>query len=159
MKYRNNIISAFLGFILGLMANYAPKYNKPPNLQHYKRNKVHIGRGNNKNIRHIVTHVTLTCYQPVVSQCDKEPFITSDGSKISLKHLRRGEIRWCAISRDLLYLFPKDKPKKIWIEGYGVYEVRDVMNKRYKHSIDLLIHPKDSMKIRKKNVKVKIYKY
>jgi 3D (Asp-Asp-Asp) domain-containing protein len=76
-----------------------------------------------------------------------------------LKHLKRGEIKWCAISRDLLYLFPKDKPKKIWIESYGIYEVRDVMNKRYKHSIDLLIQPKDSMKIRKKNVKVKIYRF
>ena len=40
MKYRNNIISAFLGFVLGMVANYTPKYNKPPNLQHYKRNKV-----------------------------------------------------------------------------------------------------------------------
>ena len=159
MKYINNIISAFLGFILGMMANYTPKYNKPPNLQHYKRNKVNIRKGNVNRDKHITTHVTLTCYQPLASQCDNEPFTTSDGSKINLKHLKHGEIKWCAISRDLLYLFPKDKPKKIWIEGYGVYEVRDVMNKRYKHSIDLLIHPKDSMRIRKKNVKVKIYKY
>ena len=159
MKYRNNIISAFLGFILGMMANYTPKYNKPPNLQHYKRNKVNIRKGNVNRDKHITTHVTLTCYQPLTSQCDNEPFTTSDGSKINLKHLKHGEIKWCAISRDLLYLFPKDKPKKIWIEGYGIYEVRDVMNKRYKHSIDLLIHPKDSMRIRKKNVKVKIYKY
>ena len=159
MKYINNIISAFLGFIFGMMANYTPKYNKPPNLQHYKRNKVNIRKGNVNSDNHITTHVTLTCYQPLVSQCDNEPFTTSDGSKINLKHLKHGQIKWCAISRDLLYLFPKDKPKKIWIEGYGEYEVRDVMNKRYKHSIDLLIHPKDSMRIFKKNVKVKIYKY
>ena len=158
MKYRNNIISAFLGFVLGMVANYAPKCNKPPNSQHYKRNKVYIRNGNVNRDKHITTHVTLTCYQPLVSQCDNEPFTTSDGSKISLKHLKHGKIKWCAISRDLLYLFPKDKPKKIWIEGYGIYEVRDVMNKRYKHSIDLLIHPKDSMRIRKKNVKVKIIK-
>ena len=28
----------------------------------------------------VITHVTLTCYQPVKSQCDKEPLVTSDGS-------------------------------------------------------------------------------
>ncbi len=159
MKYRNNIISAFLGFILGMVVNYTPKYNKPPNLQHHKRRKVSIAHNKVEADNHIITHVTLTCYQPLTSQCDNEPFTTSDGSKINLKHLKRGEIKWCAISRDLLYLFPKDKPKKIWTEGYGIYEVRDVMNKRYKHSIDLLIHPKDSMRIRKKNVKVKIYRF
>ena len=159
MKYKNNIISAFLGFVLGMVANYTPKCNKPPNLQHHKRRKVSIVHNKACTDKHIITHVTLTCYQPLASQCDNEPFTTSDGSKINLKHLKRGEIKWCAISRDLLYLFPKGKPKKIWIEGYGEYEVRDVMNKRYKHSIDLLIHPKDSMRIRKKNVKVKIFKY
>ena len=129
MKYRNNIISAFLGFILGVMANYIPKYNKPPNFQHQKRKKVSVAHNKVGADEHIITHVTLTCYQPLPSQCDNEPFTTADGSKISLKHLKRGEIKWCAISRDLLYLFPKDKPKKIWIEGYGIYEVRDVMNK------------------------------
>lgn len=106
----------------------------------------------------IITHVTLTYYQPVKSQCDKEPLITSDGSKINLRHLRRGSIKWCAISRDLLYLFPKNKPKKVYIEGFGVYEIRDVMNKRYKHRIDILIHPKDSKRISIKNVKVRILK-
>ena len=104
------------------------------------------------------THVTLTCYQPVKSQCNSEPLVTADGSKINLHHLKRGRIKWCAISRDLLYLFPKNKPKKVFIEGFGVYEVRDVMNKRHKHRIDILIHPKDSKRISIKNVKVKILK-
>ena len=104
----------------------------------------------------VVTHVTLTCYQPVKSQCDSEPLTTADGSKINLKHLKAEKIKWCAISRDLLYLFPKGKPKKIYIEGYGVYEVRDVMNKRHTHRVDILIHPKDSKRISIKNVKIKI---
>lgn len=106
----------------------------------------------------ITTHVTLTCYQPVKSQCDSKPLVTADGSKINLHHLKRGSIRWCAISRDLLYLFPKNKPKRVSIEGYGIYEVKDVMNKRHKHRIDILIHPKDSKRISIKNVKVKILK-
>ncbi len=105
-----------------------------------------------------ITHVTLTCYQPVKSQCDSEPLVTSDGSKINLRHLKRGGIKWCAISRDLLYLFPKNRPKRVSIEGYGIYEVKDVMNKRHKHRIDILIHPKDSKRISIKHVKVKILK-
>ena len=108
------------------------------------------------NLSAQITHVTLTCYQPVKEQCNSEPLVTSDGSKINLRHLERGRVKWCAISRDLLWLFPKDKPKRVWIEGYGEFEVRDVMHKRHNHRIDILIHPKDSKRIMKKNVKVKI---
>ena len=101
-------------------------------------------------------HVTLTYYQPVKEQCNSEPLVTADGSKINLHHLKQGKIKWCAISRDLLWLFPKNKPKKVYIEGYGVYLVKDTMNKRHKHRIDILIHPKDSKRISINNVKVKI---
>lgn len=104
------------------------------------------------------SHVTLTCYQPVVSQCNSEPLVTADGSKINLHHLKHNKIKWCAISRDLLWLFPKGKPKRIWIEGYGVYEVKDVMNKRHKHRVDILIHPKNSKRIKVTNVKIRIIK-
>ena len=104
----------------------------------------------------IVTHVTLTYYQPLKEQCDSEPLITSDGSRINLSHLRRGKIRWCAVSRDLLYLFPKGKKKRVWIEGFGEFEVKDVMNRRFRHSVDILIHPKDSKRIKLTNVKVRI---
>lgn len=104
------------------------------------------------------THVTLTYYQPVKAQCNSEPLVTSDGSKINLHHLKNNRIKWCAISRDLLWLFPKDKPKKIYIEGFGTYEVRDVMNKRYNHCVDILIHPKDGKRIKQDKVKIKILK-
>ena len=95
--------------------------------------------------RATVTHVTLTYYQPVKGQCDSKPLITADGSKINLNHLKSGKIRWCAISRDLLYLFPKGKPKRIYIEGFGTYQVRDI-----------LIHPKNSKRIKLNKVKIKI---
>ena len=108
--------------------------------------------------KNVITHVTLTYYQPVKEQCDKQPLVTADGSKINLHHLKKGKIKWCAISRDLLYLFPKNKPKRVYIEEFGVYEVKDVMNKRFKHRIDILIHPKDSRKISINKVKVKILK-
>ena len=72
------------------------------------------------------------------------------------KCTKNGYLKWCAISRDLLYLFPQNKPKIVFIEGYGYYEVRDVMNKRHRHRIDLLINPSNSLKIKVKNVKIKI---
>ena len=106
--------------------------------------------------RATVTHVTLTYYQPVKGQCDSKPLITADGSKINLNHLKSGKIRWCAISRDLLYLFPKGKPKRIYIEGFGTYQVRDVMNRRFRNSVDILIHPKNSKRIKLNKVKIKI---
>lgn len=105
-----------------------------------------------------ITHVTITCYQPVKEQCDRNPLITSDGSKINLSKLKRGDIKWCAISRDLLWLFPKNKPKRVYIEGHGLYEVRDVMNKRFNHRLDILIHPEDNNIFKKENVKITILK-
>lgn len=105
-----------------------------------------------------ITHVTVTCYQPVEDQCDSDPLTTADGSTIDLNKLKKGEIKWCAISRNLLWLFPKDKPKRVYIEGFGFYEVRDVMNKRWEHRVDLLLHPDDSTLIHKKNVKMIILK-
>ena len=109
-----------------------------------------------KSVAQTITHVTLTCYQPVKSQCNSEPLITADGSKINLHHLKHNKIKWCAISRDLLYLFPKGKPKRIYIEGFGTYQVRDVMNRRFHHSVDILIHPKNSKRIKLNKVKIKI---
>ena len=71
-------------------------------------------------------YVKLTYYHPVKSECYANPLITADGSRIDLQKLKQGKVRWCAVSRDLLSIFPKGKPKRLWIEGYGVYEVHDV---------------------------------
>lgn len=104
----------------------------------------------------ITTHVTVTCYHPVKEQCDDSPLITADGSKIDLHKLKKGDIKWCAISRDLLWLFPKNKPKRVYIEGHGYYEVRDVMNKRFNHRLDILQHPDNKKLILDENVKIVI---
>ena len=142
-----------IGFIIGFCLNYITTRRNKPTI---KIKHVIVIRYITKEIECITTHVTLTCYQPLKSQCDNEPLITADGSKINLKKLKNGYLKWCAISRDLLYLFPQNKPKIVFIEGYGYYEVRDVMNKRHRHRIDLLIHPGNSLKIKVKNVKIKI---
>lgn len=101
------------------------------------------------------THVTITTYNAVRSQCDRSPLITADGTKIDHRKLKSGEQRIVAISRDLLYAIPLGSI--IDIEGYGKYEVRDTMNSRFKHSIDILQHS-SKKNFKKNNIKIKLVK-
>ena len=100
-----------------------------------------------------------TTYYCNVSQCDNDPFTTADGSVIDPVKLKNKQIRWCALSRDLIW---DEYRQGIHAEGFrGVYKfgdtivvysktspqingewiVHDTMNKRYKNSIDFLIDP------------------
>ena len=99
------------------------------------------------------THVTITTYNAVRSQCDRSPLITADGTKIDHRKVKSGEQRIVAISRDLLYAIPLGSV--IDIEGYGKYEVRDTMNSRFKHSIDILQHS-SKKNFKKNNIKIKL---
>ena len=103
------------------------------------------------NSGRFITHVTLTTYNPVEAQCDSDPLVTADGTKIDLNKLKKGKIKYCAISRNLLPFIPLGSV--IEIEGYGLYEVRDTMNKRFSHCIDIL---QDVTKKSFKKEKVKI---
>ena len=97
------------------------------------------------------THVTITTYNAVRSQCDRSPLITADGTKIDNRKVKSGEQKIVAISRDLLYAIPLGS--LIYVEGHGYYEVRDTMNSRFKHRIDILQH---YSKKKKKKDKIKI---
>lgn len=99
------------------------------------------------------THVTITTYNAVRSQCDSSPLITADGTKIDHRKVKSGKQRIVAISRDLLYAIPLGSI--IDIEGYGKYEVRDTMNSRFKHSIDILQHS-SKKNFKKNNIKIKL---
>ena len=101
------------------------------------------------------THVTITTYNAVRSQCDRSPLITADGTKIDHRKVKSGKQRIVAISRDLLYAIPLGSI--IDIEGYGRYEVRDTMNSRFKHSIDILQHS-SKKNFKKNNIKIKLVK-
>lgn len=99
------------------------------------------------------THVTITTYNAVRSQCDSSPLITADGTKIDHRKLKSGKQKIVAISRDLLYAIPLGSI--IDIEGYGIYEVRDTMNSRFNHSIDILQHS-SKKNFKKNNIKIKL---
>ena len=86
--------------------------------------------------------VTATVYNPVVSQCDSSPLITADMSEINPDELMSGNIKWVALSRDLLEHFSYGD--RIYVHSdsdssiNGIYEVHDTMNIRYTNYIDIL---------------------
>lgn len=97
--------------------------------------------------------VTATTYSASLEETDSTPLITASGFKISKKNAKRQRV--IAVSRDL-----KRKLKfgqKVRIKGAGkyngVYTVQDIMNKRYKKRIDILINPSDKG-TKLKNVKL-----
>jgi 3D (Asp-Asp-Asp) domain-containing protein len=99
--------------------------------------------------------VTLTTYTPTAEECDSTPLITASGFKINESNPKRHRI--IAFSR---YLKRKYKfGTKLLIKGAGKYDgtytVRDVMNKRYKKRIDILVGKSDKQT---KVKKVKVYK-
>ena len=91
--------------------------------------------------------VLITWYNPVSSQCDADPLITADMSKINLDKLKNREIRWIAVSRDLLKKYnmgdtviiesPNEKVNGEWV-------IHDKMNKRFEKRIDLLVSSEDN---------------
>ena len=99
------------------------------------------------------THVTITTYNAVRSQCDRSPLITADGTKIDHRKVESGEQKIVAISRDLLYAIPLGS--LIYVEGHGYYEVRDTMNSRFKHRIDILQHS-SKKNFKKDKIKIKL---
>ena len=97
--------------------------------------------------------VTLTTYKASESETDSTPNITASGFKITnpKKH------RIIAVSRDLKKKYKFGQKVRITGAGKynGTYRVHDVMNKRYKNRIDILIGHNDKQT---KLKKVKVYK-
>jgi len=97
--------------------------------------------------------VTVTTYSPTVAQTDSTPLITASGFEINPKNPKKQRI--VAVSRDLKKKYKFGK--KIRITGIGklsgTYTIRDVMNKRYKKRVDILIG-EDDKQISFKNAKL-----
>ena len=87
--------------------------------------------------------VTVTTYSPSIEQTDNTPLITASGFKINPNNPKGHRI--IAISRDLKRKYKFGK--KVRITGIGklsgTYTVRDVMNKRYRKRVDILIGEED----------------
>jgi len=87
--------------------------------------------------------VTVTTYTPSVEETDSTPLITASGFKINPNHPKRHRI--IAVSRDLKRKYKFGK--KVRITGIGklsgTYTIRDVMNKRFKKRVDILIGEND----------------
>ena len=77
-----------------------------------------------------VKQVTVTAYNPTTEQCDEDPHVAA-----SMRKVRSGTV---AVSRDLFdqgWVFGK----KIRIEGMGIFEINDLMNKRFENRIDVFM--------------------
>ena len=90
--------------------------------------------------------VAVTTYTPSVEETDSTPLITASGFKINPVNPKRQRI--IAVSRDLKKKYKFGK--KVRITGIGklsgTYTVRDVMNKRYKKRVDILIGENDKQR-------------
>lgn len=92
-----------------------------------------------------VRTVTVTAYNPSTEQCDSDPLIAA-----SMRKVRLGTI---AVSRDLFdqgWVFGR----KVRIEGLGIFEINDLMNKRFSQRIDIFMWDEgQARQFGKKNVK------
>ena len=87
----------------------------------------------------------LTVYNPTAGQCDRTPMVTASNSKIDKLKLYNQEIRWMALSRNLLKRWKGKFHYGDTVIVYsgdptidGFWIIKDSMNKRYKNHGDLL---------------------
>lgn len=110
---------------------------------------------------HISTAMT---YYPTISQCDSTPWSTADHSKIDPVKLKNQEIKWLALSRDLIWDEERQKLYKdtthwrgpipfgdsIFIKSEsdpqmnGYWTAHDCKGPGYKNSMDFLVDPSNN---------------
>jgi hypothetical protein len=104
---------------------------------------------------------TLTIYNPEEGQCDADPLTTANNSRIDLDKLRRNEIRWMALSRNLLKRWNGQFNYGDTVSVHsgdasidGLWVINDNMNKRFRDRGDLLFHRESRTAGIWKNVKI-----
>jgi len=87
--------------------------------------------------------VNLSTYKAAISETDSTPLVTASGFK--LDSLNPKKHRVIAISRDLKELFSFGDKVKLSNAGKfnGIWFIHDLMNKKYRNKIDVLINPSD----------------
>jgi 3D (Asp-Asp-Asp) domain-containing protein len=103
--------------------------------------------------------VRATAYEAIASQTDSKPFVTADNSRIPRGY--GSHTRWLALSRDLLRPWggPFEFGDRVRVRGIspaldGVYTVHDTMNRRYRQHLDVLVHPREHVRISQTGVKI-----
>ena len=98
------------------------------------------------------TFVSVSHYYPDPRQCYGNHLQTASLDMIDTVALRNGTLKWCALSRDMIYCEHRQTLTKdttvwrgkyrfgdsIYVSGLGWYVVKDVMNKRFRSKIDIL---------------------
>ncbi len=104
---------------------------------------------------------TLTIYNPTTSQCDRTPLITASNTKINVDKLYKGELRWIALSRNLLKRWNGEFAYGDTVKLSsgdpaidGLWIIHDTLNKRYKDRGDLLFDSRIRKLGKWKNVKI-----
>jgi len=87
--------------------------------------------------------VTVTTYTTITKETDSTPLVTANGFKLDSLNPKKHRI--IAVSRDLKRKWKFGTKVRILNAGKysGIYYVKDLMNKRWKSRIDILINPKD----------------
>ena len=87
--------------------------------------------------------VSLSTYKADTTETDSSLLVTASGLKLDSSNPKKHRV--IAISRDLKALFAFGDKVILTNAGKfnGVWFVHDVMNKRYKNKIDILINPSD----------------
>jgi hypothetical protein len=103
----------------------------------------------------------LTIYHPTEAQCDSTPLITASNAKIDVNKLYKQELRWIALSRDLLKRWKGDfnYGDTIMLTAGdsridGLWIIQDNLNKKYKNRGDLLFDSRVRKLGKWKNVKI-----
>lgn len=109
------------------------------------RTKLNLQKVLDSKIKQLFSYknVTITAYSPRAKETDSTPNQTA----LMTKPIPGGT---CAVSRDLIHLLGK----KIYVEGYGVFVVTDVMNKRWEYRIDLCMNTQAAIKFGKQEANV-----
>jgi len=82
-----------------------------------------------RRLKALTVHkVTVIFYTLSKNECDNTPYVNAIGKRPVIG-------RDVAVSRDLIYLLGK----YVYIEGFGVRKVTDLMNPRFKNRVDILV--------------------
>jgi len=94
------------------------------------------------------TNVTVTAYTASEDETNSEPWFTADMSL--------SRVGMLAVSNDIMTDFGLKFGDEVVLGEYGIFKIRDRMNKRYKRRVDILFAHKKAARLfgKKDNIKL-----